>query len=96
MLISQTVIELWPVQDFIPMGDNSRTQSVRVVILVRDTPTQCPLPNGEVLELWATQDLKTMGGNSKTESARVVSLARDTPSGRPLHPYQLGKQSAEE
>ena len=35
-------------QDFITMGDNSRTQSVRVVILVRDTPTQCPLPIGEV------------------------------------------------
>ena len=48
MIISQTVIELWPAQDFIAMGDNSRTQSVRVVILVHDTPTQCPLPTGEV------------------------------------------------
>ena len=48
MIISQTVIELWPAQDFITMGDNSRMQSVRVVILVRDTPTQCPLPIGEV------------------------------------------------
>ena len=48
MIISQRVIELWPAQDFITMGDNSRTQSVRVVFLVRDTPTQCPLPNGEV------------------------------------------------
>ena len=38
----------WPAQDFITMGDNSRTQSVRVVLLVRDTPTQCPLPIGEV------------------------------------------------
>ena len=43
MKISQRVIELWPAQDFITMGDNSRTQSVRVVILVRDTPIQCPL-----------------------------------------------------
>ena len=33
------VIELWPAQDFITKGDYSRTQSVRVVILVRDTPT---------------------------------------------------------
>ena len=48
MKISQQVIELWPAQDFIIMGDNSRTQSVRVVFLVRDTPTQRPLPNGEV------------------------------------------------
>ena len=48
MKISQRVIELWPVQDFITIGDNSRTQSVRVVFLVRDTPTQCPLPNDEV------------------------------------------------
>ena len=48
MKISQRVIELWPAQDFITMGDISRTQSVRVVILLRDMPTQCPLPNGEV------------------------------------------------
>ena len=48
MKISQRVIELWPAQDFITMGDNSITQSVRVVFLVHDTPTQCPLPNGEV------------------------------------------------
>ena len=46
--ISQRVIELWPAQDFITMGDNSRTQSVRVVFFVRDMPTQYPLPNGEV------------------------------------------------
>ena len=48
MKISRRVIELWPAQDFITMGDNSRTQSVRVVFLVCDTPSQCPLPNGEV------------------------------------------------
>ena len=40
-------IELWPAQYIITMGDNSRMQSV-IVILVRDTPTQCPLPIGEV------------------------------------------------
>ena len=49
-----------------------------------------------ILELWAAQDLKTMGSNSKMELARVVSLASDTPSGRPLYPYQIWKQSAEE
>ena len=27
MKVSQRVIELWPAQDFITMGDNSRTQS---------------------------------------------------------------------
>ena len=48
MKISQRVIELWPAQDFTTMGDNSRMQSVRVVFLVCDTPTQCLLPNGEV------------------------------------------------
>ena len=42
------ISQLWPAQDFITMGDNSRTQSVRVVFVVRDTPTQCSLPNGEV------------------------------------------------
>ena len=62
---------------FYNYGDNSRTQQVRVVFLVRDAPTPCPLPNVEVsfkmpyrvLELWAAQDLAIMGGNSKTESA---------------------------
>ena len=48
MIIFQRVIELWPAQDFITMGDNSRTQSVTVVILVRDILAQCPLPIGEV------------------------------------------------
>ena len=48
MIISQRVTELLPAQDFITMGDNSRTQSVRVVILVCDTPAQCPLPIGVV------------------------------------------------
>ena len=48
MIISQRVIELLPAQYFITMGDNSRTQPVRVVILVCDTPAQCPLPIGEV------------------------------------------------
>ena len=47
MIISQR-IELLPAQDFITMGANSRTQSVRVVILVCDTPAQCPLSIGEV------------------------------------------------
>ena len=48
IMISQRVIELWPAQDFITMGDNSRMQSVIVVILECDTPAQCPLPIGEV------------------------------------------------
>ena len=48
MKISKRVIVLWPAQDFISMADNLRTQPVRVVFLVRDTHTQCPLPNGEV------------------------------------------------
>ena len=47
MIIPQRVIEIWPAQDFITMGDNSRMQSVRVVIFVRDT-SKCPLPIGEV------------------------------------------------
>ena len=35
-------------QDLVTMGDNSRMQSVRVVIIVRDTPTHCPLPINKV------------------------------------------------
>ena len=45
--MSQRVIELWPAQNFITMGDNSRMQPVRVVFVVRNMPTQCPLPVGE-------------------------------------------------
>ena len=30
------------------MGGNFKTESARVVFLVRDTPTQCPLHIGEV------------------------------------------------
>ena len=37
--ISQRVYELQPAQDLTTMGDNSRTESVRVVVLVNDTPT---------------------------------------------------------
>ena len=48
MKISKRVIEFWPAQDFITMGGNSRTESVRVLILVRDTPTQHPQHIGEV------------------------------------------------
>ena len=48
MKISQRDIELWPAQDFITMGGNSRSESVRVVILVRDMPTQHPQHIGEV------------------------------------------------
>ena len=48
MKISQRIIELWPAQDFITMAGNSRTESVSVVILVRNTPTQCLSHIGEV------------------------------------------------
>ena len=72
MIISQRVIELWSAQDFITMGDNSRTQSVRVVILVRDTLTQSSTYWWSImkityrgLELWAAQDLTTTGDNSQ-------------------------------
>ena len=46
--ISQRVIKLWPAQDFKTVGGNSRMESVRVVILLQDTPTQGPLHIGEV------------------------------------------------
>ena len=60
MKISQRVIELWPAQDFITMGDNSRMQSVRVVFLVRDKPTQCSLPNVKYYEN-TLKDFRVMG-----------------------------------
>ena len=48
MKISQRVIELWPAQDFITVGGNSRMESVRVIFLLRDTPTQGLLHISEV------------------------------------------------
>ena len=48
MKIHLRVLELWAAQHLTTMGDNSKTESARVVFLVRDTPTQCPLHIGEV------------------------------------------------
>ena len=48
MKIFQRVIELWPAQDFITVGGNSRMESVRVIILLRDMPAQGILHIGEV------------------------------------------------
>ena len=83
-------LELWAAQDLTTMGSNSKTELARVVFLVRDMPTQCPLHIGEVswkylkgfqsygphkiLQFW-----ETMGDNSWIKSIRVVILARDTP-----------------
>ena len=72
------------------MGDNSRIESVRVVVLVCDTP-KCPLQLYQYhdniskgIELWPAQYFITMGDNSRTESARVVILVRDTSTQCPL------------
>ena len=62
---------IWTSECLTTMGVNSsRMVSVRVVILVRDMPTQSPLHIGEVLlkyllELWPAQDLTTKGNNSR-------------------------------
>ena len=48
MKIPGRVLELWAVQDLTTMGGNSKTESARVVFLVRDTPTLCSLHIGEV------------------------------------------------
>ena len=47
MKIPERVLELWAAQNLTTMGGNSKTESARVVFLVRDTPTQCPLHIGE-------------------------------------------------
>ena len=40
--------KLWPTQDLTTIGDNSRTESVRVVVFVCDTPIKCPLQLDQV------------------------------------------------
>ena len=42
-ILSQTVWELWPAQDFGFRGDNYITKIVRVVSFAQDTPTGPPL-----------------------------------------------------
>ena len=71
------------------MGDNSRMESFRVVVLVCDTPTQCPLQFDQVSRylkglLRSAQDFITMGNNSRMQSVRVVILVRDTSTHCPL------------
>ena len=48
MKITYRVLELWAAQDLTTMGDNSQNESARVVVLVCDTPTQCPLELDQV------------------------------------------------
>ena len=87
-------------QDLTTMGGNSKTESARVVFLVRDMPTQCPLHIGEVswkylkgfqsygphkiLQFW-----ETMGDYSWTKLIRVVILACNTPTQCPLQPDKV-------
>ena len=48
MKITYTDLELWAAQELTTMGDNSQNESARVVALVCDTPTQCPLQLDQV------------------------------------------------
>ena len=91
MKITYKVLELSAAQDSTTMGDNSQRESARVVVLVCDTPIQCPLQLDQVswkylkeLLLWPAQDFITMGYNSRTQSVRVVFLIRHTPTQCPL------------
>ena len=48
MKIPERILELLAAQNLTTMGGNSRMESARVVFLVRDMPTQCPLHIGKV------------------------------------------------
>ena len=48
MKITYRVLELWAAIDLITMGDNSKKESARIVVLVCDIPTQCPLQLDQV------------------------------------------------
>ena len=47
MKITYRVLELWAAIDLITMGTNSQN-GVRIVVLVCDIPTQCPLQLDQV------------------------------------------------
>ena len=92
-------------QDLTTMAGNSKEESARVVFLVRDTPTQCPLYIGEVSWKYLKGFLsygshkilqfgETMGDNSWTKSIRVVILARGTPTQCPLQPNKVSWKSS--
>ena len=94
------VLELCAAQYSTTMGGNSKTEPARVVFLVRDTPTQCPLHIGEVLWKYLKgfqsygphkilQFWESMGDNSWTKSISVVIHARDTPTQCPLQPDKV-------
>ena len=82
IILSQSVWELWPAQDFGFRGDNYITRKVRVVSLSRDTPNGPPLHpyiiklSQTVWELWPAQDFGFRGDNYITKTVRVVSFAR--------------------
>ena len=78
-------------QYFCFRGDYYIKNKVRVVSLVRGTPTGPSLPNiiklsQTVWELWPAQDFGFRGNNYITKTVRLVSLACDPPIGPPLIP----------
>ena len=99
--LSQTVLELWPAQDFDFRGDKYITKIVRVVSLAPYMPTGPPLLDliyvptkyyqiiSTVLELWPAQDFDFRGDKYITKIVRVVSLAPYMPTYPPLYPYQI-------
>ena len=100
MKITYSVLELWAAQVLTTVVSNSKTESAKVVFLVRDTPIQYPLHIGEVSWKYLKgfqsygphkilQFRETMGDNSWTKSIRVVILARDTPTQCPLQPDKV-------
>ena len=54
-ILSQTVCELWPAQDFCFRGDNYITKKVRVVSLAGNTLTNPPLHPNQILSNYLKQ-----------------------------------------
>ena len=95
IILSQTVWELWPAQDFLFRGDNYIRKKVRVVSCMVHASSSFLLNIIKIClsvsKLWSTQDFGFRGGNYIIKKVRVVSLACDMPTGPPLHFYKTAK-----
>ena len=91
-ILSQTVWELRPAQDFSFRGDNNITKKVRVVSLAQDKHTGPPFLFYQTLSKYVkryqshgVQKTGFREENYITKKVRVVSPAYDMPTGWPLH-----------
>ena len=94
IILSQTVWELWPAQDFGFRGDNYIRKKVSCLFCKVHSSSSFLLNIIKIClrvsKLWSAQDFGFWGDNYITKKkVRVVPLACDMPTGPPLNLYQI-------